>query len=214
MIRHLVFAALLGLLTSTLISCASSEIQLAEQRGPANWDINPETYEAPPPETPPEAPAPTISKETTQPVPYFDWPVDQARFVRGFSLRPTGKRHRPHLGIDLASYKNTPILAAHNGTIIYVGKDFRGFGKMILIEGKSGWATLYAHLNKTYVREGMRVRKGDPIASMGKTGRASGVHLHFEIRKDRGPVDPMLYLPHNGAAKNNPELVDPHDYEE
>lgn len=177
----------MGLFASVLISCATTEeaVSTSQQNRLPAWDGNPATYEAPPPETPPAAPVTS----------YFGWPVDEARFVRGFNINPTGKRRRPHLGIDLASYKNSPILAAHDGTIIYVGKDFRGFGKMILIEGKNGWATLYAHLNKTSVKEGMRVVKGRQIASMGRTGRASGTHLHFEIRKDRGPVDPMLYLP-------------------
>lgn len=199
-LRHLVFAATMGLFASFLISCATTEdtVSTSQQSRLPAWDGNPATYEAPPPETPP---TPPISS-------YFDWPVDEARFVRGFSLKPTGRRRRPHLGIDLANYKNTPILAAHDGTIIYVGRDFRGFGKMILIEGKNGWATLYAHLNKTSVKEGMKVEKGRQIASMGRTGRASGTHLHFELRKDRGPVDPMLYLPQTKFAQHFPQDLD------
>jgi murein DD-endopeptidase MepM/ murein hydrolase activator NlpD len=126
---------------------------------------------------------------------FFDWPVDEARMTRGFSLDPTGKRRRPHLGIDLAAPKGTRILAAHDGLVVYAGKDFKGFGKMILIEGKNQWATLYAHLTKALVSEGDVVRQGDLIGQMGRTGRASGVHLHFEIRKDKTPVDPLSYLP-------------------
>jgi murein DD-endopeptidase MepM/ murein hydrolase activator NlpD len=122
---------------------------------------------------------------------YFNWPVDEARMTRGY----LPNRRKPHLGIDLAATKGTNIYAAHDGTVIYAGRDFRGFGQMVLIEGTRGWATLYAHFSKFYVRQGQRVQQGDVIGGMGRTGRATGVHLHFEIRKARGPVDPLLYLP-------------------
>ncbi|MCE3011147.1 MAG: M23 family metallopeptidase [Proteobacteria bacterium] len=122
---------------------------------------------------------------------YFDWPVDQARLTRGF----LPEKRRPHLGIDLAGPKGTPVLAAHDGVVIYAGRDFRGFGNMVLIEGSRGWASLYAHFHKIEVKEGQRVKQGQRIGQMGRTGRATGVHLHFEVRKTRGPVDPLLYLP-------------------
>lgn len=124
----------------------------------------------------------------------FDWPVDDARMTRGWL---PGKR-RPHLGIDLASKKNTPILAAQGGTVIYSGREFRGYGKMIMIESGNGWATLYAHMEKILVQEGEKVTQGQIVGAMGRTGRATGVHLHFEIRKDRGPIDPLPLLP-NGT---------------
>lgn len=121
----------------------------------------------------------------------FDWPVDSARMTRGFLPH----KRRPHLGIDLAAPKGTPIIAARGGVVIYRGRDFRGFGKMVMIESGDGWATLYAHLDKFYVEEGQKVAMGDTIGAMGRTGRATGVHLHFEIRKQRGPVDPLPLLP-------------------
>lgn len=121
----------------------------------------------------------------------FDWPVDRARLTRGYRL--VGRR--PHLGIDLAGPRKTPVMSAHPGMVIYVGRDFRGFGKMILIESGNGWATLYAHLDEFLVSEGQKVGVGEPIALMGNTGRSTGPHLHFEIRKDKGPVDPLTYLP-------------------
>lgn len=121
----------------------------------------------------------------------FDWPVDNARMTRGF----LPKKRRPHLGLDLAAPKGTPILAAQSGTVIYAGREFRGYGKMILIESGNGWATLYAHFNRILVSEGQKVRQGEVVGEMGRTGRATGVHLHFEIRKNRGPVDPLPLLP-------------------
>jgi murein DD-endopeptidase MepM/ murein hydrolase activator NlpD len=144
-------------------------------------------------ETAPARPKSQVSqsKVAAQTRPYFDWPVDEARMSRGF----LPNRRRPHLGIDLAAKKGTPILASHDGTVIYTGRDFKGFGKMIMIEGSRGWATLYAHLSAVQVKEGQKVRQGEVIGGMGRTGRASGVHLHFEIRSQQGPIDPLLYLP-------------------
>lgn len=131
--------------------------------------------------------------------PYFDWPVDQARFTRGFSSDPVkaprSRRKRPHLGIDLAAPMGSPIYASHSGTVIYVGKDFKGYGKLIVIEDANAWASLYAHLSRAFVREGQKVAQGEKIGRMGKTGRAFGVHLHFELRTLQGPVDPLEYLP-------------------
>jgi hypothetical protein len=125
----------------------------------------------------------------------FDWPVNEARMTRGFFLKPQKKRGRPHLGIDLAAPKGTSIYSAHEGLVIYVGREFRGYGRMVMVEGKDGFASLYAHLSKALVKAGSRVEKGQLIGEMGRTGRATGVHLHFEIRMKDGPVDPLNYLP-------------------
>ncbi len=121
----------------------------------------------------------------------FDWPLDDAKLSRGFM---TGGK-RSHWGLDLANKKNTPILAAERGVVIYTGRGFRGFGNLVVIEHNEEWATLYAHLNKFSVKEGDTVKRGQNIGLMGRTGRATGVHLHFEIRHNRQPVNPMAYLP-------------------
>ncbi len=140
-----------------------------------------------------------LGKRNLQNISHFDWPVDEARLTRGF--KPAVKRgRRPHLGIDLAAPAGTTILSSNDGTVIYVGKSFKGYGRMIMVQSKNGWATLYAHLSKTFVREGQRVLQGEKIGGMGKTGRAFGVHLHFEIRTPKGPVDPLYYLPHGALV--------------
>lgn len=120
----------------------------------------------------------------------FDWPVDEARMTRGFLL---GKRS--HWGLDLAAAKGTPILAAERGVVIYTGHGFHGYGNLIVIEHNEEWATLYSHLDKITVQEGATVERGQKIGKMGRTGRATGVHLHFEIRHNRQPVNPLTYLP-------------------
>jgi murein DD-endopeptidase MepM/ murein hydrolase activator NlpD len=115
------------------------------------------------------------------------WPVNPVKINRGF--RPG--TDSDHDGIDLGGPRGQPILAAHEGVVIYAGKGFRGYGNMVMIEYSPSWATLYAHLHEITVREGQILKPGDPVGSMGKTGQASGVHLHFELMQDRKPVDPM-----------------------
>jgi murein DD-endopeptidase MepM/ murein hydrolase activator NlpD len=138
-----------------------------------------------------EATSADLSSEDRLHRQFIDWPVDSARMTRGYL--PFKKR--PHLGIDLAAPKGTSILAAHDGVVVYAGREFKGFGKMVLIEGAYGWASVYAHFTKIYVKTGERVKQGQILGGMGRTGRATGVHLHFELRKKKGPVDPLLYLP-------------------
>lgn len=122
--------------------------------------------------------------------PAFDWPVDEARVSRGFKAA-----RKAHWGIDLANVRGTRILSAERGRVIYVGKQFRGYGNLVVIEHDEEWATLYAHLDKFLVSEGQQVEQGQPVGLMGRTGRASGVHLHFEMRRNRAPVNPLSFLP-------------------
>ena len=144
----------------------------------------------------------TQQKSTTRQKPFFDWPVVEARMTRGFLPRGTKKRRRPHKGIDLAAQRGTAVLASHDGIVIYTGKEFKGYGKMIMIE-KDNWATLYAHLDKIVVYEGQKINQGAVIGALGNTGRSSGPHLHFEIRKTDGPIDPLPYLPAGDALTND-----------
>jgi murein DD-endopeptidase MepM/ murein hydrolase activator NlpD len=206
MILRTVGFAILGFSLSSLISCGSMNKDKVN-RDPASdeieEDIEPPTMPGYPSAQPGGInPADSLT-QTSVPHSYFDWPVDEARLTRGYFSEPRrvrGTRHkmRAHWGIDLAAPKGTAVYAAHDGTVIYVGRAFKGYGRLVMIEGKKGWATLYAHLSKAHVHEGQRVHRGQRIADMGSTGRSTGPHLHFEIRTMRGPVDPLGYLP-NGA---------------
>ena len=140
--------------------------------------------------------------------PLFDWPVWEARMTRGFLPQGTKKRRRPHKGIDLASQRGSAVMASHDGVVIYTGSAFKGYGKMIMVESVDprdggNWATLYAHLDKILVYEGKTVRQGEVIGSLGNTGRSSGPHLHFEIRRLNGPIDPLPMLPAGEALTND-----------
>ena len=115
------------------------------------------------------------------------WPVNPVKINRGF--RPS--TDPDHDGIDLGGPRGIPVSAAHEGVVIYAGNGFRGYGKMVMVEYSPEWATLYAHLNEIRAREGQQVKPGDVIGAMGRTGQASGVHLHFELIHQRSPIDPM-----------------------
>lgn len=118
------------------------------------------------------------------------WPVRFPKINRGY--RPRSDHN--HMGVDLGGKRGYRIYAAHDGVVVYAGNDFTGYGNMILLEYDSHWATLYAHLNGFRVSMGQRVLSGQTIGTMGRTGRATGVHLHFELLKKKQPVDPMPYL--------------------
>ena len=122
----------------------------------------------------------------------FDWPVDRARLTRGFLPHA---RPRPHLGLDLAAPRGTPIFSAHGGQVIYAGTGFRGYGRFVIVEFGDEWATFYSHLDRILVRQGQVIKKGELIGKMGRTGRATGNHLHFELRRNRKALDPIAFLP-------------------
>ncbi|MEQ1721703.1 MAG: M23 family metallopeptidase [Pseudobdellovibrio sp.] len=140
--------------------------------------------------------------------PLFDWPVWEARMTRGFLPRGTKKRRRPHKGIDLAAPRGSAVMAAHDAVVIYTGSGFKGYGKMIMLETADtrdggNWASLYGHLDKILVYEGKKVKQGEVIGALGNTGRSSGPHLHFEIRRLNGPIDPLPMLPAGEALTND-----------
>jgi murein DD-endopeptidase MepM/ murein hydrolase activator NlpD len=101
-----------------------------------------------------------------------------------------------HGGVDFAAAPNTPIIATAPGTVVRsVDKDRPGFGLHVVIHHGLGYQTLYAHCNKVLVKAGDRVQKGQVIALIGRTGRATGNHLHYEVRFGlERPVDPVPYI--------------------
>ena len=99
-------------------------------------------------------------------------------------------------GIDIAAPVGTPIAAAADGTVAYVGDDIPGARcQMVLIRHGDGWITAYAHADALLVTRGQAVKRGQEIARSGQTGIAEQPLLHFEIRQARSPVDPVRYLP-------------------
>ena len=97
-------------------------------------------------------------------------------------------------GVDIAGKQGDPVLAAGGGKVILVSSALRGYGNMVVINHSSAWLTVYAHNSKVVVKEGQVVTKGQKIAEMGNTD-ADQVKLHFEVRRQGKPVDPLKYLP-------------------
>ncbi|HEX9049056.1 MAG TPA: M23 family metallopeptidase [Anaeromyxobacter sp.] len=117
------------------------------------------------------------------------WPLQGVLYGR-YGVR-AGHRHD---GIDIAAPEGTPVLAAGAGTVIYAGEQ-AGYGALVILKHEGGLVTLYAHNSKLLVGEGERVRRGQPIARVGESGRTSGPHLHFEVREGTRPKNPLLFLP-------------------
>ncbi|MBQ3437086.1 MAG: M23 family metallopeptidase, partial [Fusobacterium sp.] len=102
------------------------------------------------------------------------------------------KRYILHTGVDLKA-KYIPLRAAQDGVVSFVGY-MNGYGKIIIIKHNSGYETRYAHLSVMSTKVGERVKKGELIGKTGASGRVTGPHLHFEIRRNGTPLNPMKYL--------------------
>jgi murein DD-endopeptidase MepM/ murein hydrolase activator NlpD len=104
---------------------------------------------------------------------------------------------RMHAGIDIAADVGTPVMAAADGVIEYSDWNSGGYGNLVEIRHADGSLTRYAHLNRSMVQVGQKVKQGEQIAEMGSTGYSTGPHLHFEVHaaSDGGSVDPIAYLP-------------------
>lgn len=120
------------------------------------------------------------------------WPLGQERTLVGshFGMRD-GRRHE---GIDLPAPVGTPVYAAADGQVAYAGNRIRGYGNMVVIRHAGDLMTVYAHNSMLLVSQGQPVRAGDRIALVGQSGRATGPHLHFEVRVGQSPHDPMRFL--------------------
>lgn len=125
----------------------------------------------------------------------FSWPVP------GIVTSVFGKRKsRMHEGIDISGAIGTPVKAARSGHVIYAANRIPGYGSMVIVRHPGPFATVYAHLSKITVKKGQFLARGQVLGKVGRTGRAHGPHLHFEIRNQRVPVDPLLYLQGQYAA--------------
>ena len=100
-----------------------------------------------------------------------------------------------HKGVDIATGMGTPVLAADAGRVVVAGwPDNTGYGNRVMLDHGNGYVTLYGHLSKIYVTVGQTVKRGDQIGAEGSTGRSTGPHLHFEIRKGGVAINPLEFL--------------------
>ena len=100
-----------------------------------------------------------------------------------------------HAGIDIGSPHYQEVVAAADGEVIYAADTRGGLGQAVVLQHDAGLRTVYAHLSVVIAREGQTVRQGQPIGGAGETGHATGPHLHFEVRRNGAPVNPVDYLP-------------------
>ncbi len=120
----------------------------------------------------------------------FKWPV-----VAGVVSSPFGIRNGAmHDGVDIAAPAGTPIYAADDGVVIFVGH-LHGYGNVVILQHSGGYATVYGHNQSNLVNQGEHVARGQEIAEMGTSGRASGPNLHFEVRYNNQAQNPLAYLP-------------------
>jgi len=129
----------------------------------------------------------------------FLWPV-RGRVVTSFG---PGKGGLHNDGINIAAPRGTPVRAADNGVVAYVGNELRGFGNLVLIKHAEGWVTAYAHNEKLMVRRGDKVARGQAIAQVGSSGNVAQPQLHFEIRKGARAVNPNALLDRQKASLAN-----------
>ncbi|MBK7859564.1 MAG: peptidoglycan DD-metalloendopeptidase family protein [Archangiaceae bacterium] len=147
--------------------------------------------DSPEPEPPLHPPAPPPKKgpvKVGRAEGSLSWPVRgvlYARFGR--------KGSEPHDGIDLAAPAGTPVKTAAPGKVLFAG-DQKGYGLIAIVEHGNGLITLYAHNRDLRVKAGQQVREGQVLATVGDSGATSGPHLHFEVRRDGKPVDPLEHL--------------------
>jgi lipoprotein NlpD len=169
-----VFAIRRGLIALVFVSCATPSVV-----GPLTPHAEPDLVEQVVEDEPPPAP---VAK------PSLSWPLHGVLYAR------FGKKGKePHDGIDLAAPAGTSVKTAAPGKVLFAGEQ-KGYGNLIIVEHEGGLVTLYAHNRDLRVKAGQRVREGQVIATVGESGKTSGPHLHFEVRKSGVPVDPLQLL--------------------
>lgn len=124
------------------------------------------------------------------------YPLMGTRVSSDFGIRrhPVLKTVKHHGGIDLAAPKDSPIRAIRDGTVVFADP-YGSYGNFIVISHGGSYTSHYGHCASIQVRTGQKIRAGQVIGTVGSTGRVTGPHLHFEIRKDGAPQDPEKFIP-------------------
>lgn len=163
-----------------------------------------QTVSRPPVQSPPPVtqPAPSKAPAVTSPPPTTPGKIETvARSAQGWAWPASGaligkfsSNGSLNKGIDIAGNLGQPVLAASDGAVVYAGSGLRGYGELVIIKHSDAYVSAYGHNRRLLVREGQQVKVGQHIAEMGSTG-TDRVKLHFEIRRQGKPVDPLQYLP-------------------
>ena len=141
----------------------------------------------------PGRPPSTLSTAIAKPAGFagaFGWPL-AGKVVSRFGSKGGGQVND---GLNIAAALGTNVAAAGDGVVVYSGNEIAVFGGLVVIDHGDGWMTAYGHLGKLAVTRGTKVKRGHLLGSVGDTGYVDTPQLHFEIRKDRNPVDPLTKL--------------------
>ena len=120
----------------------------------------------------------------------FIWPL-----INRITSRFGPRGRRTHTGVDIAAPSYHEVVAAADGEVIYAARSRKGLGNAVVLKHDNGYTTVYGHGVVILVKEGDTVRRGEPILGVGSTGHSTGNHLHFEIRKDGIPINPLSLMP-------------------
>ena len=124
----------------------------------------------------------------------FRWPVvGRINSPFGWRRHPITRKRSFHTGVDIKARTGTIIRAAQGGRVAYSGW-MGGYGRVVVVNHGNGYSTLYAHCSRLLVRKGTKVSSGQAIAKVGSSGRTTGPHLHFEVRKNNKPINPLKVL--------------------
>jgi len=129
------------------------------------------------------------------------WPVN-GRLEGGFGQRsdPFSGEGAMHTGIDISAPMGTPVKATADGIVLHSGWN-AGYGRCVIVDHGNGYQTWYGHLSRADVMEGQEIRQGEIIGRVGSTGRATGPHLHYEVRIHSTPVNPYRFMQRSLAVK-------------
>ncbi len=145
----------------------------------------------PPPVTAEARPAGPMTRLISFAAPLKGYAINSAYGLR----RLAGEsRARQHKGVDIAAPLGTSVFVAAEGEVMRTGYDAGGYGRFIEVRHPNGMSTLYAHLSRVDVARGDRLGSGERIGLVGSTGRSTGPHLHFEVRRDHAQVNPTSVL--------------------
>ena len=144
------------------------------------------TVRSPPPRKPASTPKPVAAPVATTFA--WRWPVDGPLLAMYLAGEPTRQ------GIDIGGREGAPVRSAADGVVVYSGSGLVGYGELVIVKHDEQWLSAYGHNRKRLVDEGQAVKAGQQIAELGHSGAARDM-LHFEIRYNGKPVDPLRYLP-------------------
>lgn len=134
--------------------------------------------------------------DTDTGIPYF-WPIMTATYRLtspfGWRIDPLHGRRAWHAGMDFADRVGSPLVAAGDGTVTYSGWRM-GYGNAVEITHKNGFMTRYAHMSRAIAKSGTKIKAGDLVGLLGNSGRSTGPHLHFEIRRNNVALSPFAFI--------------------